>query len=66
MIMVTKVNTKNMNENLDLTRILKNCPPGYYFYTPLCGYVRFLKILPNDEIFVYNSTGNEISIISIF
>ena len=55
-----------MNENLDLTRILKNCPPGYYFYTPLCGYVRFLKILPNDEIFVYNSTGNEISIISIF
>ena len=50
-----------MNENLDLTRILKNCPQGYYFYTPLCGNVRFLKILPNGEIFVYNSMGNEFS-----
>lgn len=50
-----------MNENLDLTRILKNCPQGYYFYTPLCGYVRFLKILPNNEIYVYNSRGNEFS-----
>ena len=50
-----------MNESLDLTRILKNCPQGYYFYTPLCGDVRFLKILPNGEIFVYNSMGNEFS-----
>lgn len=50
-----------MNESLDLTRILKNCPQGYYFYTPLCGNVRFLKILPNNEIFVYNSRGNEFS-----
>lgn len=50
-----------MNESLDLTRILKNCPQGYYFYTPLCGNVRFLKILPNGEIFVYNSMGNEFS-----
>ena len=59
--MVMKVNIVNMNESLDLTRILKNCPQGYYFYTPLCGNVRFLKILPNNEIFVYNSMGNEFS-----
>ena len=51
----------SMNENLDLTRILKNCPQGYYFYTPLCGNVRFLKILPNNEIYVDNSRGNEFS-----
>lgn len=51
----------SMNENLDLTRILKNCPQGYYFYTPLCGNVRFLKILPNNEIYVHNSRGNEFS-----
>lgn len=61
MIMVMKVNMANMNENLDLTRILKNCSQGYYFYTSLCGNVRFLKILPNNEIVVYNSRGNEFS-----
>ena len=28
-----------MNENIDLTKILKDCPKGTKFYCTLCGYV---------------------------
>ena len=30
-----------MNENLDLTKILKGCPKGTKFYSPIYGEVRF-------------------------
>ena len=30
-----------MNENLDLTKILKDCPKGTEFYSPICGKVEF-------------------------
>ena len=30
-----------MNHNLDLTKILKDCPKGWKLYTPLCGEVVF-------------------------
>ena len=30
-----------MNENIDLTKILKNCPEGYKFWSPLLGNVEF-------------------------
>ena len=30
-----------MNENIDLTKILKDCPKGFKLYTPLCGEVVF-------------------------
>ena len=30
-----------MNENIDLTKILKNCPRGTKFYTPIWGEVSF-------------------------
>ena len=30
-----------MNENIDLTKILKDCPKGWKFYTPLWGEVTF-------------------------
>lgn len=33
-----------MNENIDLTRILKYCPKGYKLYTPLYGEVEFKEI----------------------
>lgn len=33
-----------MNENLDLTQILKDCPKGTKFYTPVWGYVTFIEI----------------------
>ena len=30
-----------MNENIDLTKILKNCPKGFKLYSPLFGEVVF-------------------------
>ena len=30
-----------MNENVDLTKILKDCPDGWEFFTPICGEVKF-------------------------
>ena len=34
-----------MNENINLTKILKYCPKGYKLYTPLCGEVEFEGII---------------------
>lgn len=34
-----------MNENLNLVEILKNCPKGTKFYTPVWGEVSFRKLL---------------------
>ena len=39
-----------MNENIDLTKILKNCPKGTKFYTTVWGEVSFERIL-NREIY---------------
>lgn len=36
-----------MNENIDLTKILKNCPKGWKFYSSVYGEVVFVEILPN-------------------
>ena len=33
-----------MNENIDLTKILKNCPKGWRFWSPLFGEVEFNRI----------------------
>ena len=33
-----------MNENINLTKILKYCPKGYKLYTPLYGEVEFKEI----------------------
>ena len=33
-----------MNENIDLTKILKDCPKGTKLYTPMWGYVTFIEI----------------------
>ena len=33
-----------MNENIDLTKILKDCPKGWRFYSSVFGYVTFEKI----------------------
>lgn len=33
-----------MNENIDLTKILKDCPKGWKLYSPILGEVDFLKI----------------------
>ena len=36
-----------MNENVDLTKILENCPKGWELYSPLFGIVTFSRIFRN-------------------
>ena len=45
-------NTKNAitNESLDLTKILKNCPAGHKFYSPIYGDLEFLMLLDSGKI----------------
>ena len=33
-----------MNENIDLTKILKNCPEGWEFYSSNAGYAKFVEL----------------------
>ena len=33
-----------MNENIDLTKILKDCPKGTEFWSPMLGDVKFIRI----------------------
>ena len=44
-----------MNKNIDLRKILENCPRGTRFYTTTFGYVNFKMFIPNSEypIIVY-------------
>ena len=39
-----------MNENIDLTKILKDCPMGWKFYSSVYGEVEFVEILPNVSL----------------
>lgn len=39
-----------MNENVDLTKILKDCPKGWEFYSSVYGKVQFLEISPSDQL----------------
>lgn len=41
-----------MNENIDLTKILKNCPVGWMLYSSIYGEVEFFGIL-HDYISLY-------------
>ena len=36
-----------MNENIDLTKILKDCPKGWKFYSSVYGEVEFVEIMSN-------------------
>ena len=38
-----------MNENIDLTKILKDCPKGTKLYSPIFGEVDFERIRSDDE-----------------
>ena len=38
-----------MNENIDLTKILKDCPEGWEFYSSIYGCVTFRRIENNTE-----------------
>ena len=41
-----------MNENIDLTKILKNCPKGTKLYSTIFGEVEFLKVNNINQIVV--------------
>ena len=43
-----------MNENIDLTKILKNCPEGFPLYSTIYGDVTFSRIINNDIQFIYS------------
>lgn len=50
-----------MNENIDLTKILKNCPNGTKFYSPVYGWVTFSEAddsnIDYEEIIIYHNYG---------
>lgn len=58
-----------MNENIDLTKILKNCPKGFKLYSAVHGEVTFLSIedgeypigvlLKNDNCTAYYSSSGK-------
>ena len=49
-----------MNENIDLTKILKDCPKGWKFYSTIYGEVEFNKIKKESEypIVIITNHGN--------
>ena len=49
-----------MNESIDLTKILKNCPKGWEFYSSIFGKVKFDKIKKESEypIVIITKHGN--------
>ena len=53
-----------MNENIDLTKILKDCPKGTEFYSSVYGNVTFQKVddssVDYEEIIIYHDYGREI------
>ena len=53
-----------MNENIDLTQILKDCPEGFELYSPLYGKVIFSEIAENGLKFPIDCTDYKGSFIS--
>ena len=50
-----------MNDNIDLTKILKDCPIGWDFYSSIYGYVTFCRIENDTEYsvkFFYRNKDN--------
>ena len=46
-----------MNKNIDLKEILKNCPIGWEFWSPIFGEVYFQKIHNDDECAIVVTKG---------
>ena len=49
-----------MNENIDLTNILKDCPIGWKLYTPLYGEVEFKEICVSFRYAINTSYGHSL------
>ena len=47
-----------MNENIDLTKILKGCPEGTEFYCSIYGVVKFMRISETNWIALSTKIGN--------
>ena len=47
-----------MNENIDLTKILKDCPKGTKLYSPIFGEVDFEKIRSDNEYAIITKKGS--------
>lgn len=48
-----------MNENLDLTQVLKDCPKGVKLYSPIFGEVEFEGVAPTERIIINTKNGDE-------
>ena len=46
-----------MNEKIDLTKILKDCPKGTKLYSPICGEVDFKEIGSDEESIIVTKKG---------
>ena len=46
-----------MNENIDLTKILRDCPKGTKFYSPICGEVDFKEIGSDEKYIIVTKKG---------
>lgn len=54
-----------MNENIDLTKILKNCPKGTKLYTPIWGEVTFIEVEDKDYVYpicIYTNTHTKVQL----
>ena len=47
-----------MNENIDLTKILKDCPKGTKLYSSLCGEVYFKEIHSDCKYSIITTSGD--------
>lgn len=54
-----------MNENLDLTKILKDCPKGIRFYSPIYGVVSFIGIDESSDFSIDVSYVDEYEKVAI-
>ena len=50
-----------MNDNIDLTKILKNCPKGTKLYSPMWGEVYFKKIYSNTNYPIITTKDNYVA-----
>ena len=46
-----------MDDNINLAKILKDCPKDWVLYSPVCGYVYFVEIAAYDNIIVVDRSG---------
>lgn len=53
-----------MDENINLSKILKDCPKDWVLYSPVCGYVHFVEIAAYDNIIVVDRSGNTLRFMS--